>query len=511
MTSISTYQKGARLSTFGPFNDLDVGDGRKADQEQDSYLTTPGTSLKSIATTASKRHPRISAEIMDGDVDGDLDWKGNPTRSFATNSMVTSGADSKSLVSVSRNKEGTRKHGYQDADQDCDFDSDMNLILGMASDMELIMPKFDDEYLEDLKNDPVLTMPCRRSSTVPTASPSTPCVASVESNQHVESLPAAALGVLASGVQGRSPHVSQQTGHPSQCPNLPDHSNANRDLSTIECSDCDSARHQRTSTMDMDSSVMKSSTYSPSPSISSETQKGSLSSTLSSSTINNERKNNGPIYFKPKYYSVSRQSHIGEHSQKDWNTTTTGELTFDSSGSTGMSAGPPFSLQRRTALSGHHIFRTQDPLQFPNMDGDTMMTVSNLSLVTANMNVLTPQEVQEDYYARRNLRMYQQRQRRRSSAIGALGGHSGTGVLPFRTEGFSPLARRSSSSDIQYFEKPVVPAIGASPLPASYYLPPSAFRTEADVAAEQEAERKRKEQEEEFKDSFLVFPSPVLS
>ncbi|KAF9422761.1 hypothetical protein BGZ76_003745 [Entomortierella beljakovae] len=50
------------------------------------------------------------------------------------------------------------------------------------------------------------------------------------------------------------------------------------------------------------------------------------------------------------------------------------------------------------------------------------------------------------------------------------------------------------------------------PIPSHYYLPPSAFRTAADVAAEvqKEKEKKRQEIDQEFEE-YLVFSSPSLS
>jgi hypothetical protein len=225
----------------------------------------------------------------------------------------------------------------------------------------------------------------------------------------------------------------------------------------------------------------------------------------------------------------------------DNNKTTTGTRGF-----------PPQSVGIR-GIEGNHIYMVREcsptPPPPPLLDKSAIMTTHNISLATANMNVLTPQEVQEDYYTRRNIRLSQQRQRRRSSAAVAAAAAAAAAAVTsaatattggartsYRFEGVSPLASGSSSSSSSSrsasvhgseFAHPLdssntlngnnksnAPvAIGATMLPTSYYIPPSAFRTEAAVAAEREREmeRKRKEDEEEaLKDSFLVFPSPTL-
>ncbi|KAG0201056.1 hypothetical protein BGX28_006052 [Mortierella sp. GBA30] len=162
-------------------------------------------------------------------------------------------------------------------------------------------------------------------------------------------------------------------------------------------------------------------------------------------------------------------------------------------------------------------------LVMPKFDDEYLDDLRNDPVLVTNMNVLTPQEVQEDYYARRSLRASQQRRRRRSSVMSAAiaqDANRSNASAPFRVEGFSPVPGPLRSTSRPAFFPGVhpfdtstmpVPAIGPTPIPASYYIPPSAFRTEADVAAEREAERKRKQEEEDLKESFLVFPSPSLA
>ncbi|KAF9305100.1 hypothetical protein BGZ74_011447 [Mortierella antarctica] len=270
------------------------------------------------------------------------------------------------------------------------YDADMDLILGMASDMDLVMPQFDDKYLDDLKNDPNLA---------------------IQNHSHQNAM------------------------------------------------------------------IIQSNQW----------------------TVDNAQSRPGPVGRPPEQ--------------------------------------PPNHAIRGN--DGNHIFAVREsspPSLPPVLDKSAIMTTNNISLATANMNVLTPREVQEDYYVKRNIQRMYQRNRRRSStsaassASAAAAAAATVAIPPFRPIGAHvphlslsstiplPLRRASISPDGPHpLDKfgasatlsTMVPVMGVNPLPASYYIPPSAFRTEAAVAAEKEAERKRRE-EEELKDSFLVFPSPTL-
>ncbi|KAF9986611.1 hypothetical protein BGZ75_001601 [Mortierella antarctica] len=445
----------------------------------------------------------------------------------------------------------------QDMDVDTSLDADMNVILGMASDMELVMPKFDDEYLEDLKNDPVLSHMNRRasSSSTSSASLSSPCcshsssttITCMSSHPSPESRlrsPRAVSAGVGSRHESSSPPLVAMKSQ-SQPPNVISGSSENLqspakpELSTIH-KDIDNLRRHR-------DSLRRSFDASPSH--------GGTTGALSHSP-------------PPSHHALPERAG-NEHQSV---------MIIQSNQWT------PYPLEQGgAAVAGNnHIFTIQEsmvalPVATMPLDKHTIMTTNNISLATANMDVLTPEEVlQEDYYARTNLRASQQqqqqqqqqqrRQRRRSSAASitsiatsaaAVGANMGHGSLPGVDNGFSSPARGATSSSgsgplslssahppfrngihpldnnnnnnnnsnnnsVQPPPPPPPPpplasplpvhAIGPTPVPASYYIPPSAFRTEAVVAAEEEAERRRiQEEEEDLKESFLVFPSPLLS
>ncbi|KAI7818422.1 hypothetical protein BC939DRAFT_463218 [Gamsiella multidivaricata] len=505
---------------------------------------------ESANAASSKRHARESSEISD--VGEMSDEESSASKDSESAGKVVSCVISKSTGTMDHPTQGNGIVMEGDAELQSTIDADMTMILGMASDMELVMPTFDDDYLQDLNDDSAPTRSSRSCSASAASSAeshsssttaawlstqcslrshsSTPCAVSVEVGQRADSVPTSP-GILKARERAHSPIVCQQVLDSSPLQSSSNQSVAQEDASAIG-SHINSSRHchdnlrHNSDTSNMDRASARSSTSSPSSRGSSVVEQPSLSfsSSVSSSsssslvtTASEERKSKGPIYFKPTHHILPEQRVPGEHPQQNLMVIHSGQWTSDNRDPAGSR---PYQSQFRPGSSfvpgsgGNPIFRIQEPspVSPPSvLDKGAMMTANNISMITANMSVLTPQEVQEDYYARRTLRMQQQqqqRQRRRSAAVGS----SSVGGLGFRTEGISSLCqRRFSASDIQPFEKPVVPAIGASPLPASYYIPPSAFRTEAAVAAEQEAERKRKEEEEELKESFLVFPSPTLS
>ncbi|KAF9113836.1 hypothetical protein BGX27_000740 [Mortierella sp. AM989] len=484
-----------------PESDIKLDKSEDVDTWRDSASTISITSSGS-SRRPFKRHNRELSEILDVDGLSDDDICVEPK--FFNNATPQFGEE------LPRESE----EDHQDIELNNALDADMAMILGMASDMELVMPKFDDEYLDDLKNDRLLVGQSRRSPTVSTVSPSyshyssttitclssqpspklhpgTPSAIADGSKCRAESLPVSP-GVLAARARMQSPNASQMDCGPPQSPHSSTHSPA-QNLSIIH-QDIDHLKRHRNSLMQNPDMATKPLPKSP-----------SLPST-------SERKSQGPIYFNPSHHGLPVHSGPGEHQRQNIMVIQSSQWIFENKGSAGAKALQPVSQQGRHHLQGNggnQIFRIQEPLHpvspQPALNKGTVMTANNISLVTANMSVLTPQEVQEDYYARRNLRIHQQRQRRKSAVLD----QSSSVGPPLQGAGSNPWIRRFSSSNVHPFEKPVVPAIGATPLPASYYIPPSAFRTEAAAAAEKEAERKwRGEQEEE---SFLVFPSPTLS
>ncbi|KAG0312728.1 hypothetical protein BGZ97_010907 [Linnemannia gamsii] len=107
-----------------------------------------------------KRGHRDSSEIVD--VDGLSDEE--MTEDEPSKAPTTTGespASNRARVDQWL-KDGVDKKTREDRtdleiDVENSLDADMNTILGMASDMELVMPKFDDNYLQDLNTEHALT------------------------------------------------------------------------------------------------------------------------------------------------------------------------------------------------------------------------------------------------------------------------------------------------------------------------------------------------------------------
>lgn len=431
-------------------------------------------------------------------------------------------------------------------------DADMDLILGMASDMDLVMPQFDDEYLDDSKNDPSLAVQSRRVPSIST-SPATShssshsssstitCISSlhsplsrsmtpglcVESALRQESPPTSPATIEARkrtgsfSIKGQMPMMGNMNSLHST-----EDTQAGQDLSTIH-RDIDNLKRHRDSLQNNIEMITSPSKGLPTPSSSSSSTSSSHSRMPSSDKRSNPQ---APLYFKPTHHSQPS----GDYSHQNVMIIQSNQWSFDNDqlqqpGLVGrIPPQPPTHAVQGN--DGNHIFSVREsspPSPPPVLDKSVIMTTNNISLATANMNVLTPREVQEDYYVKRNIQRMYQRNRRRSStsAVSALSAAvASVATPPFRFGPMMPheplnstiplpLRRGSISPDgphpLDKFGVASVMVMG-NPLPASYYIPPSAFRTEAAVAAEKEAERKRRE-EEELKDSFLVFPSPTLS
>ncbi|KAG9070820.1 hypothetical protein KI688_008361 [Linnemannia hyalina] len=551
--------------SYADLDSIDSGDDIELDGDEnnrDRDTTAMTTKSPTIPPVPPKRGHRDSSEFVDVDGLSDEEMAADES-SKAPTTADESPTNSKARVDQWL-KDGMDNKTLDRADLEIDLenslDADMNTILGMASDMELVMPKFDDNYLQDLNTEPALTAFTRgRSSSASNAvSPSCShsssttitCISSHSSPSQSTATGFPGPTILAHG--GSSPLQSNTTGQRTT-----EQPSAGQDLSSFH-RDIDILRRHREGLKG--SPELPTETSNPRlPSLLNSSSCGSNPSTLSSSasppsSTTDEQgmpASQGPIYFNPSHHNLANESAPGEqHPHQNVMIIQSNQWTMDNNKgvTTGTRVFPQSMGIRRN--EGNHIYMVREcsptPSPPPLLDKSAIMTTHNISLATANMNVLTPQEVQEDYYTRRNMRLNRQRQRRRSSAAVAgaaeavaatatTGGASGES-RSLRLEGVSPLASTSSSSsstssrsasvhgsdlihplDINYSNnnnKSIVPvpAISATLLPMSYYIPPSAFRTEAAVAAEREREmgRKRKEEEEALKNSFLVFPSPTL-
>ncbi|KAG0207208.1 hypothetical protein BGX33_006942 [Mortierella sp. NVP41] len=546
-------------NNYDDLDSIDSGDDIDVDWvDNDNDITTTATMSPVSPTGLPKLGHRDSSEIVD--VEGLSDEE--MAADVPSKATTSKGSPASSKARVDQwLKESSDKKSQEDridleVDIENSLDADMNMILGMASDMELMMPKFDDKYLQDMNNEPVLNVFTGRSSSVSAVSPS--CShSSLTTITCISSQPSPSLsmtsGMTCSELPLRgesSPSLSDPTGQRALDAQSSGQQSASQNLSSFH-RDIDILRRHREGLKEGPDLPMESSR--PNPSSHTNSSAGShpftLSSSASPSSPTTEKQSkpasHGPIYFKPSHHILPDRSGPGENPHQNVMIIQSNQWTMDNKGVSGTRVFPPQSTSIR-GNEGNHIYMVREcsptPPPPPLLDKSAIMTTHNISLATANMNVLTPQEVQEDYYLRRNMRLNQQRQRRRSSAavaaaVAAAAAAVGPGAenRSFQYEGISPLASASASSSsssssrsasvhgsdlIHPFDHAsnntinrsvVVPTMGATMLPTSYYIPPSAFRTEAAVAAERNMERKRKEEEEALKDSFLVFPSPSLS
>ncbi|KAG0028680.1 hypothetical protein BGZ82_008308 [Podila clonocystis] len=531
-----------------------MGDDIEIDEE-DKDLERPHSKI--MSNTPHARRPLHDSQ-EDIDIVGVSDEEMEPLKAQTSladqGPLIKSGLDSRRTPYLSP-PEGKNRI----LDEPNTYNADMDLILGMASDMDLVMPQFDDEYLDDLKNGSNLAVQSRRVPSVSALSPATShsslttitCISSlhsppsrsmtpgisVESAPRQESPPTSPATIEARkrsdlfSVKGQMPMMGNMSS-----PNSTENAQPEKDLSTIH-RDIDNLKRHRDSLQNSTDMNASSSKGLPTPSSSSSS---SSSSNTHSRVPSSDKRSNpqAPLYFKPTHHTQPS----GDHSHQNVMIIQSNQWTFDNAQSRpGLVGGPPQQPPTHAIRGndGNHIFSVREsspPSPPPVLDKSTIMTTNNISLATANMNILTPQEVQEDYYVKRNIQRMYQRNRRRSStsaasaaSAAAVAAAATVAIPPFRPFGANvphgpplnstiplPLRRESISPDgphpLDNFAAPgmMLPLMGVNSLPASYYIPPSAFRTEAAVAAEKEAERKRCE-EEELKDSFLVFPSPTLS
>ncbi|KAF9144460.1 hypothetical protein BG015_000096 [Linnemannia schmuckeri] len=550
---------------YADFDSIDSGDDIELDGDNENInngMTDITTTSPPNPPVPPKRGHRDSSEIVDVDGLSDEEMVADESSKapiIAHESPTNSRARIDQWLKNGMDKKTLEDRTDLEVDLENNLDPDMNTILGMASDTDLVMPKFDDNYLQDLNTAPALIAFTREHSSVSNAvspscshSPSTTitCISS-----HSSPSPSVATGFprptapTHAGLSPLQPNTSGQrtTGRHS----------AGQALSSFH-RDIDILRRHREELKESPELPVVSSNLRPAFLSNSCSSSSNLSTVSSSSSppLTTEREgkpaSQGPIYFKPSHHSLPDRSGPGEqHLHQNVMIIQSNQWGIDTNkGSAATRAFSPQPLGTR-GNKGNHIYMAREsspsPPPPPLLDKSAIMTTHNISLATANMNVLTPQEVQEDYYTRRNMRLNQQRQRRRSSAAVAAAAAAATAATmmtsgvstenrSLRYEGVSPLTSASSSSSSSSRSASVhgsdlihpfdinnnsnsnklvapVPAIGATILPPSYYIPPSAFRTEAAVAAEKEREmeRKRKEEEEALKDSFLVFPSPTPS
>ncbi|KAF9909903.1 hypothetical protein BX616_011031 [Lobosporangium transversale] len=292
---------------------------------------------------------------------------------------------------------------------DSALDVDMTAILGMASDSELVIPEFDDDYLKDSKNDlpqfetsrsPVSTMAASSSCSYPLSA----TIAYVPNYTSPKSY--SETSCLTSKDNDDDDRTDPQIQPQPITINMSDNPSGSGEqaLSTSQV-DMENLKRHRESLKQMSESTAQSE------------------ESLASSKH---------IYFKPTYHTLPQRGTSG-HSYQAVMPTHCSQWGYSTNANspTAASTNPLQYFPWQSVMGGNegnHIFRTQEPLASipsPILNKRMAMTVSNISKITANMSVQTPQEIQECYYARKNLRIRQRRRRRRDSTTVGISNNSG--------------------------------------------------------------------------------------
>ncbi|KAG0051674.1 hypothetical protein BGZ83_003465 [Gryganskiella cystojenkinii] len=576
-------------------------------------------------TMTAKRQRRESSETVDIDGISDDDIDTNNAISISNNSTnsqspeprqqkeSSSGTESSSESSNKVHSPKQEPDGMEldEVEGVSALDADMNLILGMASDMDLVIPEFDDVYLQDLATNPVFTSDfsnSRRASSVtsvdahvisvtsPARSHASSCTTiTISSHSTPESQdigprmasvparmnsPPVSPAVIAARAQSHSPlRTAQRSADRSLSPrgsSSPSSSGLTpvpQDLSTIH-RDIDNLRRHRDSLKDSTEKSSSSSTSSlQSMFLAASSQKSgpissaSSTSASSSSSVSTERKGQpGPIYFKP--------THLPDQSHQHQNVMIiqSNQWTFDSKTLAGI-RNVPFAQPAGVGNDGNQIYKMNETIPIPTasslsvpappnflktqsqflqpqvllqsqpiqqqqpqqqqsippplppsvqlpqsrsrspeeeLDVVRRVTTKAISIATRNNPVTTPQQVQDAYYAKRERRMQEYKEWKKSVAAAAT--TAATSVTAAAATSL-PLqvamnVTTVAASSVHPFDQDKKESLNTEIIPASYYIPPSAFRTEASVLAEREAaERKRQLAEEEaLKESFLNLP-----
>ncbi|KAG0078160.1 hypothetical protein BGZ92_001601 [Podila epicladia] len=122
-----------------------------------------GRAHSKVMSNASNTRRQFHDSQEDIDIMGVSDEEMEPLK--AQTSVANQGSSIKPRLNPWRTPSLSSPEGKNRVpDEPNSYDAEMDLILGMASDMDLVMPQFDDKYLDDLKNDPNLLMQSRRST-----------------------------------------------------------------------------------------------------------------------------------------------------------------------------------------------------------------------------------------------------------------------------------------------------------------------------------------------------------
>ncbi|KAG0298040.1 hypothetical protein BGZ96_003308 [Linnemannia gamsii] len=148
---------------YADLDSIDSGDDIELDGDDSNNSKDVAANTTKILTSPQvppKRGHRDSSEIVD--VDGLSDDEMAEDESSKASTTTDEFPISNRARVDQWLKDGIDKKTREDrtdleSDLENSLDADMNTILGMASDMELVMPKFDDNYLHDLNTEPAST------------------------------------------------------------------------------------------------------------------------------------------------------------------------------------------------------------------------------------------------------------------------------------------------------------------------------------------------------------------
>ncbi|KAF9913170.1 hypothetical protein EC991_003630 [Linnemannia zychae] len=284
---------------------IDSSDDIDLDVDDSNTKHNTASTIKSPASSPvpPKRGHRDSSEIVDVDglSDGEMAADEPSNAPAAVVSPLSNRARVDRWLNEGIDKKTVEERTDVEIDLENSLDADMNTILGMASDMELVMPKFDDTYLQDLDIEP-----------------------------------------------------SNPAGHRV----TPQHSTS-QGLSSFH-RDIDILRRHREELKEGTELLTEALNANVRPVA--ESARTTLSSSASPPSLSTENQakpaSQGPIYFKPSHHSLP-SGPSEQHAHQNVMIIQSNQWTMDSKGSTGTRVFPPQSIVNR-GNEGNHIYMCMD-------------------------------------------------------------------------------------------------------------------------------------------------------
>ncbi|KAG0363580.1 hypothetical protein BGX24_004864 [Mortierella sp. AD032] len=355
---------------YAYLDSVDSGDDIDLDGDDNNNRNNTATTSSSPISppVPPKRGHRDSSEIVD--VDGLSDEEMTADEPPKTPTTVESPTNSRARVDKWLNDGVDKKISEERTDLEIDLenslDADMNTILGMASDMELVMPKFDDTYLQDLSTESVLTVFTRGLSSSVSNAVSPSCSHSSSTTITCISTHSSPSPLMTTGFSGIAP-LTHERSSPLQANSTGQRTTAqhssNQDLSSFHRDIDILRRHREGLKEDLEQPVESLSSKSgsavgPNPS--------TLLLSASPVSLSTEKQvkpaSQGPIYFKPSHHTLPERLGPGEqHSHQNVMIIQSNQWTMDNKGTTGTRVFPPQSTAIRWNEGNHIYARRRHP------------------------------------------------------------------------------------------------------------------------------------------------------